>query len=308
MSEEKNIPLEEIPQEQPVNKEPADETISSAEPVTEAEQRETNNEQQETRNDQTKQNMEVHHHTHSAHGKKNWRSYFWEFLMLFLAVFCGFLAEYQLEHVIEHQREKKYAATLYEDIKADTAALRSAIAVNIFVTSRIDTFRSMVQTQTLNSLPTGAWYYYGRFGTRYFHIAFQDATMEQLKNSGGLRYFKKHNVVNVIARYDQSRRDLQTILNFQDLIYNEIVKTRNQVFIGFYTDEIMDLNISTEIIDAYKKKEMPLLSTKKEDFIQYANLCQLRSYNNKYLMGTEQKALENAEKLLAVLKKEYNLE
>ena len=70
----------------------------------------------------------------------------------------------------------------------------------------------------------------------------------------------------------------------------------------------MDLDISTEKIDAFKKKEMPLLSSKKEDLIQYANLCQLRSYNNKYLMRSEQKALENAEKLLVVLKKEYHLQ
>ena len=38
--------------------------------------------------------MEVHHHTHPdshrGHEKKSWKSYFWEFLMLFLAVFCGF--------------------------------------------------------------------------------------------------------------------------------------------------------------------------------------------------------------------------
>ena len=36
--------------------------------------------------------MELHHHAHHE-GKKNWKSYFWEFLMLFIAVFCGFLAE-----------------------------------------------------------------------------------------------------------------------------------------------------------------------------------------------------------------------
>ena len=47
--------------------------------------------------------MEVHHHAHTA--RKKWTHYFWEFLMLFLAVFCGFLAEYQLEHTIEHNRE-----------------------------------------------------------------------------------------------------------------------------------------------------------------------------------------------------------
>jgi len=68
----------------------------------------TTNEEPSTINPQfsTEQEMEVHHHTHAGHGKKSWRSYFWEFLMLFLAVFCGFLAEYELEHVIERQREK----------------------------------------------------------------------------------------------------------------------------------------------------------------------------------------------------------
>ena len=56
--------------------------------------------------------MEVHHHSHPAHGgtgtRKKWTHYFWEFLMLFLAVFCGFLAEYQLEHKIEKDRGKQY--------------------------------------------------------------------------------------------------------------------------------------------------------------------------------------------------------
>jgi len=38
--------------------------------------------------------MEVHAHTHIPTSReKKWTHYFWEFLMLFLAVFCGFLAE-----------------------------------------------------------------------------------------------------------------------------------------------------------------------------------------------------------------------
>ena len=43
--------------------------------------------------------------------------------MLFLAVFCGFLAENQREHYIEHQREKQYTEfmhTMLEDLKTDT--------------------------------------------------------------------------------------------------------------------------------------------------------------------------------------------
>jgi len=47
--------------------------------------------------------VEVYQHTHTA-GKK-WTHYFREFIMLFVAVFCGFLAEYQLEHRIEIDRQ-----------------------------------------------------------------------------------------------------------------------------------------------------------------------------------------------------------
>ena len=66
--------------------------------------------------------MEVHAHTHTA--RKKWTHYFWEFLMLFLAVFCGFLAEYQLEHKIETDREKNLYNSMYEDLKMDTVVIK----------------------------------------------------------------------------------------------------------------------------------------------------------------------------------------
>ena len=67
--------------------------------------------------------MEVHAHSHTA--RKKWAHYFWEFLMLFLAVFCGFLAEYQLEHTIEKSREKQYMISMLEDLQIDTAMLQN---------------------------------------------------------------------------------------------------------------------------------------------------------------------------------------
>src|SRR6187200_1059208 len=83
--------------------------------------------------------MEVHHHSHKS-GKK-WTHYFWEFLMLFLAVFCGFLAENQREHFIEHKREKQYAASLLEDLRKDTADLNENIPSWEKYNRRIDTIR-----------------------------------------------------------------------------------------------------------------------------------------------------------------------
>jgi hypothetical protein len=52
--------------------------------------------------------MEVHHHSHTSdpdshRGRKKLTHYFFEFLMLFLAVFAGFLAENWREHIVERK-------------------------------------------------------------------------------------------------------------------------------------------------------------------------------------------------------------
>jgi hypothetical protein len=65
------------------------------------------------------ESMEVHHHGH-VHENKKWKEYFFQFLMLFLAVFCGFLAEYQLEHMMENNREKQFMASLVKDLESET--------------------------------------------------------------------------------------------------------------------------------------------------------------------------------------------
>ena len=70
--------------------------------------------------------MEVHAHTHTP--RKKWTHYFWEFLMLFLAVTLGFFVENQREHYVEHQRAKIYATNLCEELKKDTARLNSVVA------------------------------------------------------------------------------------------------------------------------------------------------------------------------------------
>jgi len=60
--------------------------------------------------------MEVHAHSHTE--RKKFTHYLWEFLMLFLAVFCGFLAENLREHIIEHKRARAYAESFYQIVLA----------------------------------------------------------------------------------------------------------------------------------------------------------------------------------------------
>ena len=71
--------------------------------------------------------MEVHAHTHTP--RKKWTHYLWEFLMLFLAVFCGFLAENFREHNIEKRKEKHNVETLVDDMIKDSVNLHNIINV-----------------------------------------------------------------------------------------------------------------------------------------------------------------------------------
>lgn len=150
--------------------------------------------------------MEVHTHTHSP--RKKWTHYVWEFIMLFLAVFCGFLAEYQLEHVIEHQREEKYIHSLIQDLKTDTTNLQ--IYVNIRKEKRI-MMDSMVML-----LSNGM---YKQFGNETYFFARHvfngppfvstAGTIQQLKNAGNLRLIKNEYVISTILAYDALVKDLK---------------------------------------------------------------------------------------------------
>src|SRR5205809_3095837 len=70
--------------------------------------------------------MEFHAHSHTA--RKKWTHYFWELLMLFLAVFCGFLAENIREHMIEHQRARQLANNLYKVLTQDSIAVQQCLS------------------------------------------------------------------------------------------------------------------------------------------------------------------------------------
>ncbi len=61
--------------------------------------------------------METHHHAAKSGHEKKWQVYLSEFIMLFLAVFAGFIAENIREHFVERAREKEYIVSMVEDMK-----------------------------------------------------------------------------------------------------------------------------------------------------------------------------------------------
>src|SRR5215203_1235980 len=142
--------------------------------------------------------MELHSHTHTA--RKKWTHYFWEFVMLFLAVFCGFLAEYQLEHKIEKDRAKEFAVMLISDLQKDTAAIKFHIKFRETIYKNADSLMNLLKYGSLESDPDRSATYFAIINDRRVLEASR-GTIDQLKHSGSLRYFKNQQVTNELITY-----------------------------------------------------------------------------------------------------------
>ena len=143
--------------------------------------------------------MEVHHHSHTP--RKKWTHYFWEFLMLFLAVFCGFMAEYQLEHKIERDRAKELAKSLYEELRNDSVIVAEKYEYRIKQENACKYLMNYFKDSPVVNVSK-------QFVINFVHAVslrtptlFEPRTviLEQLKNSGSLRYFKSYELQKLIG-------------------------------------------------------------------------------------------------------------
>ena len=144
--------------------------------------------------------MEVHAHAHTE--RKKWTHYFWEFLMLFLAVFCGFLAEYQLEHKIEKDRGLQFMQTMAEDLRSDTAQLNRLINRRKNRIRELDTLFNLIADDTYIKEGKKVYELYEFPYWDILRFFPSDRTMQQLKNGGNLRLIRNKKVSNALIRYD----------------------------------------------------------------------------------------------------------
>jgi hypothetical protein len=123
--------------------------------------------------------------------------------MLFLAVFCGMLAEYKLEHIVEHQREKAYIRSLIKDTELDIASLQASYENRRIQILYFDSLKNLLEQNNKNRM--NDFYFYSRHITRVTGFQYHDRTIQQLKNSGNLRLIRNRNVADSITVYDNER-------------------------------------------------------------------------------------------------------
>ena len=146
--------------------------------------------------------MEVHHHPDLEHKKKKFTEYFLEFLMIFLAVTMGFIAENVREGVSDRKKEKEYIESLTQDLKTDTATIRYKLEGIHDQMLGLDTLELLL-TPDVNRNDSAVYACYRQNGAVFNEntMNFSDRTITQLVSSGNMRLFKKQSISDSITDY-----------------------------------------------------------------------------------------------------------
>jgi hypothetical protein len=244
--------------------------------------------------------MEVHAHTHTSdpdshRGRKKWTHYLWEFLMLFLAVFCGFLAENQREHMIEHQREKEYIKSFVEDLKQDTSQLKKILSSFDEKLLYKDSLLEELGNPGVFKSSSRAYFFFD-MSWHFPDFIYTDRTIQQLKNSGGMRLLRNKSVSNSIVDYDSKVRTVfiaQEQMNSGTLTY------------GFEKSKLFQVRLIDITNNGFQEPGIPMLTQDKKEVEEFYNnmLDQKRFFI--YLQRLDTDLLSRGTRLIDFINKEY---
>ena len=236
---------------------------------------------------------EIKTNKEASHPKRNFKSYIYEFIMIFVAITGSFFMENIRENLVEHGKEKDYIIRLVRDIKEDTANLKYLMRWNQEQIAGLDSLATLIEKPVSIMDTTNNMKFFillSNYLNDFYPFTTRDITMSQLKSTGGLRLIKNTAVSDKIVTYYTVIENHQRVADINDKFvyesFNEEMK-----FIDF--NQIGKTG-KIDITDVSKMKEL-------------GNRCfifkiQLEAYSRRlngiYKRGTS---------LLKYLKEEYNL-
>lgn len=248
--------------------------------------------------------MEVHAHSHTE--RKKFTHYLWEFLMLFLAVFAGFLAENQREHIVEHQREKRYIISMIKELEADTAQVSQVMRDSVRIKG-LDSILNTIYGKDMKSIDSRTVYYLKRkYLVSRRVMRFSRNTLSQLKNGGNMRLIRNQNVVDSLNQLDNTISQIEAQMEAYSHFSLETVKFGA----GIFNEGIfMEGGEYKGPQQALLRKEPPVFLTNDYNkLVEFANNTsfQIATLTGYHLMLNEYRLY--AIRLISYLKKEYHVQ
>ncbi|HAK11082.1 MAG TPA: hypothetical protein DCO78_03085, partial [Chitinophagaceae bacterium] len=232
---------------------------------------------------------------------KKWKEYFWEFFMLFLAVFCGFLAEIQVEHYVEHQREEKYMKSLVLELEQDVLVLKENSVELEANVRRLDTLIQIIGTGQEN-LRSDDLYYLARIGSRLGTLAINDFTILQLKYSGGFRLIRDIAVAKEISKHYNKLLTIERLYGINATEAEEYRKMALCIFDPLVFDSLVnpDNIISRPLI------KPAFIDNNKLGMKKFAGMAAYIKNTRKSLIVYQNDFKQSAENLIVLINKAYN--
>lgn len=259
------------------------------------------------------ENMEVHHHAHHK-GKKNWKSYFWEFLMLFLAVTLGFFVENQREHYIENLRAKEFSKSLIQDLQNDITAIQRQTKTATMFIGLADSLINLSPAQ-LEGRAAAQFSFYTRFMYWTGSIIWNRATFEQIKNSGSLRYFKNQQLLEKLMKYDGMINKIEMEAYNHQVRGNLLVNHINQILEPAYHQKLSKYflfsydTISKGTMESLFPADPESLENKRSEIREMLNMVVVQQRNLQRDIDDEWPQAEvMANELINDFKKEYQIQ
>jgi hypothetical protein len=161
----------------------------------------------------------------------------------------------------------------------------------------------------LKEIPSGKLYWYGLWGGAPRTFVPNDATLQQMKNSGSLRYFTNKLINREVAQYDLLCRKMKSTEENDIFLYSEVRKMRARIFEFRHNAAANDIvqsnwaHFDQQRIDSFIQGNPPLLTYDKTIFNQYVELVRSRFLERKLTLADS--LLSRTIVLLEYLKKEY---
>ena len=229
--------------------------------------------------------MEVHH-PHLPHGRKGFKEYFLEFIMIFLAVTLGFLAESLREHLSDNKKEKEYIHSLISDLQQDTTNI-NLITKLLFKNIRgQDSLINLLQDyQDNDSLNRKCYFYYITATCNFPLMYFSERTINQLLNTGNMRLITKNGISDSIMNYNSIVKGVV----LQGQYYNEQFKKTfdfsTNLFDFTFARSPLQENFKVKPLNNFNTTRFKLVSTDELIRKKYvSNLIMLQTIIGTYLI------------------------
>lgn len=263
-------------------------------------------------------NIEEHHHYYESRENKNWKNYLFDFFMLFLAVFCGFLAENYRGDKVEENQANQLAKNFYEELKNDSIIVQTKVEFRIKQENALKFLMKYFKDSSLTNISKAFEINY-MYGINFRSPSlFEPRTvvLDQLKNSGSLRYFKNNELQKLIGDLSIAIHNVNDRQKLESSIRIEYINPIDIRHHDYEFNERLSKNGTVSLIKAtfdYEKNNefipFHFNSIKKFDKVETINA--LGFVCNSALNSTRtmhfQKYIDVNAELLKVLREEYHL-